>query len=151
MSKREQVIEVIGRGIARRENSVLLCRSTTGGYFYLPGGHVEFSESAATAVQREFFEETGLSVRVGCIGWAEEHVFEANCRIHHEINIVFHVEHVNGEWPDQVRSMESNIAFEWVDIPRLRSVDIRPAHHSGTIADALNLGCVQAWVSSGAR
>ena len=51
---------------------VLLCRNVKHGYCYLPGGHVEFGESAAGALAREFLEESGLRVRVGNLALVSE-------------------------------------------------------------------------------
>ena len=58
-------IELIARGLARRDNDVLLCLNLKGGYAYLPGGHVEFGESAREALEREFVEESGIQVTSG--------------------------------------------------------------------------------------
>gem|GEM_PF-6887474 len=49
-------IEVIARGLIIANNALLLCRNVAGGYWYLPGGHVEPGESAAEALSRELVE-----------------------------------------------------------------------------------------------
>ncbi len=45
-------IETIARAVILRRAHVLLCQNKEHGYFYLPGGHVEFGETAADAVKR---------------------------------------------------------------------------------------------------
>lgn len=50
-------------GLALRGDEVLLARSRTGNWF-LPGGGVEFGETPAACVAREFLEETGLTAHV---------------------------------------------------------------------------------------
>jgi ADP-ribose pyrophosphatase YjhB (NUDIX family) len=85
-------IEVIARGCLVHGCHVLLCRNVKHGYCYLPGGHVEFGESAAQAVAREFVEESGLRVRVGELALVSEGAFATKKRWHHEVNLVFHVE-----------------------------------------------------------
>src|SRR5262249_44925533 len=47
MSSGKPHIEVIARGVIRRGRFVLACRNVKKGYVYLPGGHVEFGETAA--------------------------------------------------------------------------------------------------------
>lgn len=128
-------IELIARGVLMRQGKVLLCRSVRGGYFYLPGGHVEFGEKAAAAVRREFKEETGLDIVVGqCVLVTEGHFF-AGDREHHEVNLVFLVEH-EGDGLDHFSSREPEIAFEWVDLAAIVSFDVRPL-------------AVRAWLAGG--
>jgi ADP-ribose pyrophosphatase YjhB (NUDIX family) len=59
---------VAAYGVARRDDCILLVRasSDTGvpGTWWLPGGGLEFGESPRECLEREFVEETGLTVRV---------------------------------------------------------------------------------------
>ena len=136
-------IELIARGALFHGSRVLLCQSKKHGYMYLPGGHVEFSESAAAAVQREFHEETGLVVRVRDLLLVSEGAFKAKKRPHHEVNLVFHVEHPptasnplksrskgatakTASDPKPIRSKEPEIAFIWVDLAAIPDLDVRP-------------------------
>lgn len=117
-------IEVIVRGLLLRGQQVLLCENTTHGYFYLPGGHIEFSESAASALRREFLEETGEDVRVGRLLLVDEGVFSTRKRTHHEINLVFHVEQARRG--KELKSKEDGLAFRWADLAAVPELDIRP-------------------------
>jgi ADP-ribose pyrophosphatase YjhB (NUDIX family) len=138
-------IEVIARGLFTRGQWVLVCRNLKAGYCYLPGGHVEFGEPAAAALTRELEEETGLKIESGRCLLVTEGFFADRKREHHEVNLVFHVEHLRGarggtdEWegagpssgpslgpPPPVPSLESKIAFEWIDIASLIGIDLRP-------------------------
>lgn len=151
-SKRTEsdAIEVIARGVLIRGQSVLLCENVKHGYFYLPGGHVEFSESAAAALQREFLEESGQRVAVGRLAMVDEGVFETKKRTHHEINLVFHVElESRGQ---EIRSKEPGIAFRWADLAAVPELDIRPVSAKAFLAAGASGGEAGApgaeWVSA---
>lgn len=120
-------IEIIARGLARRDGSVLLCRSVAGGHSYLPGGHVEPGESAADALAREFMEETGVETRVGPLLLAAEVRFTQDGRARHELDLVFHVEHARGDWPGAMPTLEPDIRFEWTPTDRLAEAGFVPA------------------------
>ncbi len=132
-------IEMLARGLVVRGGTagpeILLCRSLKGGYTYLPGGHVEFGETASEALGRELWEESRLGVRVGACLLTMEERFEQNGRPRHEYSLVFHVEHLEGEDtgvlahdrpPTPVVSSEPHIAFEWVRVADLERANLRP-------------------------
>ncbi|MEO1129985.1 MAG: NUDIX domain-containing protein [Planctomycetota bacterium] len=135
-------IEFIARGVLQHGHRLLLCRNAKHGYTYLPGGHVEFGETAAEALAREFREETGLDVRVGSCGLVCEQTFEQGGKQRHEVSVVFHVEPVDLQidaagHPATVESLEPKIAFDWVDLAALVDADLRPT-------------AIKAWLTSGA-
>jgi len=117
--------EIIARGILSRPGQVLLCRNKKSNYYYLPGGHIDFAETAAAALAREFLEETGLSVTPGDLLMVSEGIFDQNGTRRHEINLLFHVEH-RGSLPDKIPSLEPEIDFEWVDFAAIVETDLRP-------------------------
>lgn len=119
-------IEIIARGVLLHGSRVLLCRNVKHGYLYLPGGHVEFGESAAAALAREFMEESGLRVTVGDLLMVDEGRFETGKRAHHEINLTFHVELAGGPTPKVVRSREDNLELPWIELAAIVDLDVRP-------------------------
>lgn len=131
----DRSIELIARGLASDGTGrILLCKNIKHGYYFLPGGHVEFGETAAKALAREFQEETGLDAKVGEPLIVAEHLFERKNGPCHEVNIVFHV-----ELPASVvTSAERKIAFEWIDAAAVSDMDVRPA-------------AIRAWLISGGR
>lgn len=111
--------------MAIRGHQLLICWNVRSGYGYLPGGHVEPDEGAAEALAREFREETGEAVLVRAHLLTAEVRFCQGQRTKHEIDLMFHVEHPAG-WAEDVRTMEPEIRFEWVDVDQLESADVRP-------------------------
>lgn len=108
--------EYLARALMWRDGKVLVCRDLKRGHAYLPGGHVEFGESARDALLRELDEECGIDASVGLPRVIWEMRFVQQGVTKQEISIVFHVEHpVNAPWPGSVPSYEPHIAFEWID------------------------------------
>lgn len=132
-------IEFIARGILLDGSRILLCFNPNKEYYYLPGGHIEFGESAAYALRRELMEECDLPITVGPLVMVDEHSFQTKKRLHHEMNLVFHVEHLpptgtdsgnrkkpkSADWRD-VRSLEPDLEIRWVDLAAAVDLDIRP-------------------------
>lgn len=119
-------IEILARGLLFHGERVLLCRNVKHGYRYLPGGHVEPGEAAATALAREFMEESGVRVRVGELVCVTEGGFVQKGKPRHEVNLVFLVEHPRGSPPTEFPSLEPDIAFDWVALSDIPGADLRP-------------------------
>ena len=79
----------IARVIIREGNQILLVRAIGADNTFLPGGHVEFGETAVHALQREASEEIGYVLEVSEFLGAVEHVWPADTLSNHEINLVF--------------------------------------------------------------
>ncbi len=120
--------EIIARGLLIHQGRVLLCKNNKHGYHYLPGGHVEFAEPAREALKRELVEECAQSVFVGPLLLTSEQSFQGPKRLHHEINMVFHMEQLGGSAtpPDEIPSREDQISFAWIDLAQLHETDLRP-------------------------
>lgn len=121
------ITEVISRGILLEQGRVLLCRSVKDGYAYLPGGHIEFGEPAIAALRREYLEECGIELGQGHLVAITEELFEGPKRVHHEVNLVFHVERKGLFGLEPPRTREPKILFEWIPLAECGSTDIRPA------------------------
>ena len=121
----ERVIELISRGVLIQEDRLLVCRCRVRGHIFLPGGHVEFGESARAALTREMQEELGVSLRTGPFIGACEAVFDQErkshkgVRRHHEVNLVFALL-ATPEEISRLSSQEPKIEFDWLPMARLR-------------------------------
>ncbi|MDF1809230.1 MAG: NUDIX domain-containing protein [Phycisphaerales bacterium] len=135
---KKQRTEFIARGLLINKGQVLFCRNKKSGYCFLPGGHIEFGEQAAIALSREFKEETGLESSVGPLLLTTEQWFDDGKKVHHELNVVFHVEQLGPAPtpPEVVPSIEDKIEFAWIDLAQIPDTDVRPDE-------------IKAWLMSG--
>lgn len=143
----DQHIELIARALIVVQSHALMCKSTTSGHYYLPGGHIEFAEPASIALKRELLEEAGQPIHVGPLLLTTENTFNDGKQDHHEINLLFHAELADSELfhveqleqgLPRIESRESQIAFEWVDLAAVSALDIRPMQ-------------IRAWLASGGQ
>ena len=115
-------IEFISRAIIIKNQKILLCYGEKSGYYYFPGGHVEFGETAKVALKREIKEETSLSSKIGSLIGIVENFFTEKRIKHHEINFVF-----TATIPtEKVASAESHINFKWLDLKDTNKKTIFP-------------------------
>lgn len=83
--------ELCVRAIIRWSGKILVCENKEKNYYFFPGGHINFGESAKEALERELKEELYISIKnISFIG-AIENVFKEGGRKHHELNLVFNV------------------------------------------------------------
>ena len=72
-------------GILIYDRKVLLQKPTNDPGFAFPGGHVEFGETNAETLRREFREEMGADIAVGKLQWVGEIFFPWGDRPCHQI------------------------------------------------------------------
>ncbi len=127
--KDEPIIEIIARAIIVDKNSekILFCAPKNESYFYLPGGHIEFGETATIALARELKEETGEEISPSKFSFVgtNENLFTQNEKFHHEINLYFHLDGVFSS-EQKIISKEDNIIFLWISISELSHYRILP-------------------------
>lgn len=123
----QKSIEVIARGVCIVRGQLLLCHGKGATNTYLPGGHVEFRECAADALEREIREEMGLAARTGRFLGCCEHTFRQKGLWHAEINLVFALA-IPGLRPGrQPVACEDWIAFQWCPVRELSAAVLEPA------------------------
>ena len=83
-------------GVLVENGKVLLKRHPAIEKFDLPGGGIELDETIPEGLVREFKEETGLSVEIGKILFAEDSFFTYNGEDAHGILIFYEVKKIGG-------------------------------------------------------
>jgi mutator protein MutT len=116
-------IETIARGVAIIDGELLLCRAKGGKSSYLPGGHIEFGETAREALVREIREEMGVEAGAGKFLGALENSFMQHGRPHAEINLVFELKFKDKPEP---AAKEDWIEFEWCKLSELEKANLLP-------------------------
>ena len=84
-------IEILVRAIIQDKGKILVCQNVERKYYFFPGGHVDFGESAKNALAREIKEELGLKIKNYSFIGGSEHLFTEDGKKHHEISLVFEV------------------------------------------------------------
>jgi len=115
--------ELIVRAAIIQDNKILLCVNVSGTkHYFLPGGHIELMETSEMALAREMNEELGVSLKnQNLIGIAENFYFDGT-QDRHEVNLIYKTELQRYD----VQSQENHLAFEWVSLDALDSIDVRP-------------------------
>lgn len=127
MNKHTSHIELLSRGVLVHNNKILLTHSKKKKHMFLPGGHVEFGESARAALIREIEEETGITVQVVSFIAAVEHQWQGEKHQHCEINLIFRVTSTDLSSQKAPESREPNIAFLWHLLHDLTSINLQPS------------------------
>ncbi len=155
-------IEILARGVCVVDGKVLLCRPKSGGYTYLPGGHVEFGETSREALVREMAEETGQAAKAGELLGVVESQFKQHGKKHCEISLVYRMNLVvcphSGErglsparpgvcphdeprglspTPPVVKSQEEWIDFDWLPIAKLDEANLLPPEMKRIVASSV--------------
>lgn len=130
MSYENANIETIARGVCLKEGALLVCQPAKGGRCYLPGGHIEFGETARKALEREVLEEMGCAATAGEFIAVTENTFLQKGEPHCEINLLFALDIPSISSDVAPAAVESWIAFRWVPFTEaaLREANLLPAH-----------------------
>lgn len=124
----ENRIETIARGICVKNGKVLLCRGKKAGNLYFPGGHIEFGETGAYALEREVMEELGMESRaVAFLGCCEHRFIQEGSGDHAEINLVYELDIPAADPMAGADAKEDWIDFEWMDAGDLAESAVEPA------------------------
>lgn len=99
-------------------------------FYYLPGGHIEFKETAETALERELVEETGHEIIIdhflGVVEYSWSFPGDEVCCHTHEVNLIFGASFTEPLGRLEIPPREDHVAFKWVALDQLQSIDLRP-------------------------
>ncbi|MDO8469459.1 MAG: NUDIX domain-containing protein [bacterium] len=115
-------IEPIARAVIVHRGRILLCQIKGKRYFFLPGGHMNFRETAARALERELKEELmvkpNTAVPIGIV----QNFFERGGRRYHELYFVYHVTLPRYD----IVGQEDHITFHWKPVLQLKTLNLEP-------------------------
>jgi 8-oxo-dGTP pyrophosphatase MutT (NUDIX family) len=120
-------VEVIARGVCVSDGLILLCHGKRATLTYLPGGHIEFCETARQALVREIKEELGRDAEAGRFLGCCEHAFIQKGKPHAEINLVFELRVAGLQPGSPVSAAEDWIGFRWLPVEQLEESSLEPA------------------------
>ena len=118
------------------ENGKVLLQTTTGEdrSFAFPGGHVEFGETNADTLIREFREEIGAEISVGDLKWVAEVFFPWGNKRCHQICLYYMVGIRNPEIPregmfhakEHLEGRSFDLEFHWVPLEEAANLELYP-------------------------
>lgn len=91
MNKYKNKFEICARAVIRHNGRILVCRFLGKKYYFFPGGHIEYGETAVDALKRELREELGVKAKKCAFIGTVENIYREDGEKHHEINLVFDV------------------------------------------------------------
>ena len=106
--------------IIRHEGHVLIHKATHETFWALPGGRVEYGETAAEAVEREIAEELGCTSKIGPLRYLVENFFVYDGEGCHEIGWYYGVDltsafpFVTGDICHRATEGSYDLEFRWV-------------------------------------
>ncbi len=130
-------------GIAIHDGRVLVEQAVGQGFCFLPGGRVEFGESAVEALRREASEELGEPATVGRLLIVADNFFALDGRRYQEVNLYFLID-LDEDSPTRGRDgrfagTESSIVLEWISVDELEQANLKPTflpEHIRTLPNA---------------
>lgn len=110
------------RAVVESNGKILVCRAKKKGYYYLPGGHLEYGEKMQDALAREIKEELNAVLdKISFIG-VVDNIFTEDGETHHEVNFVFKVKLKN----NKTKSMEDHIDFAFLSRKEFAKAEFYP-------------------------
>ena len=119
-------------GIAIDDERVLLENYKEEDFWALPGGGINFLETAEEALRREMREELGVEIQVGRLIWVVENFFTNNGKSYHEVGLYFSITLPEKAQVRQTRdafiSKDDTLktTFRWHQLSELTNITLYP-------------------------
>lgn len=121
-------------GICVQNGKVLLQTTTDDPAYAFPGGHVEFGETHAETLIREFREEIGAQIRVGDLKWVAEVFFPWGSKPCHQICLYYLVDILSPEIPregmflatEHMEGRNFRLEYHWVPLAEAKDYELYP-------------------------
>lgn len=112
------------------KGKVLFQRSENQDFWFLPGGRVEFLETAEESLKREMVEEYNLTIEQCRLYTLVENFFELNGTSYHEIGLFFTAvipeDHPITDHSEEFISLEEGFFHKWIPLAELITHIIYP-------------------------
>lgn len=108
------------------KTSILVQCDTNEEFYRLPGESIEFGESAAAAIEREFVEEYDLQVTVEQFAAVNEHIFEADNQKYHHCTLFYWCTVEEDEQVVRPHKEHPDIILKWKEISELKTKLLYP-------------------------
>ena len=124
-------------GILLCDNKILLQKPTDDTGYAVPGGHVEFGETNAQTLEREFKEEIGADITVSVLKWVAEIFFPWGDKPCHQICLYYDVTlkdetqiPLNGVFigDERIEGRNFKIEFHWIPVDNLGQLEVYPTN-----------------------
>lgn len=116
-------------GIWIMDGHVLLHKSVIDEHWALPGGRVGIMEESKIGLEREFYEELEVDVKVERLIWITENFFNYNGKDIHEIGFYYQVtsgSEYKFNTEEFFGSEGDRLVFKWIPIEELGEISLQP-------------------------
>ena len=118
-------------GIVVRSDRLLVELGLHARFCFVPGGRVEYGESAVEALGREMREELGEKVEIGRLVIVADNLFELDGYRFQEVGLYFLVDFAPGsripKRENVFEGTEPGTSFQWIPLDELEQANLLPA------------------------
>ena len=136
-----QAKRLLTRGIITWGDKLLLAYNKKDSFYFLPGGHVDLTESASVALLRELLEETdlqGIAIGELSLCCVYENMWREGEADVFELILCFRAKLAEQSDHSGVSSREDHLSFHFLSAKDLADVDFRPAKMKSMVLSSLS-------------